>query len=285
MIYISTGGFKSQSASDTVKLLAENGFLSIELSGGVYENNQLKKLKDLQTEYGISFRVHNYFPPPLKSFVFNLASLNKDIARISIQHVKNAIDYSTELGSDVYSFHAGFLLDPGVSELGETISSRQLYDRTEAMKVFIERVNNLSKYALSKNVSLLIENNVVSSSNYKQFSGDPLLMTSKSECVYVMENTPDNVNLLVDVAHLKVSSQSLGLDATLLLTKCKKWIKAYHLSDNNGMEDENKAFDSDSWFWPHITKGLNYYSLEVYTSSLNVLHKQSELAETKVLKS
>jgi sugar phosphate isomerase/epimerase len=285
MIYISTGGFKSQSASDTVKLLAENGFLSIELSGGVYETNQLRKLKDLQTEYGLSFRVHNYFPPPLKPFVFNLASLNTNIATLSIQHVKNAIDYSTELGSDVYSFHAGFLLDPGVSELGETISSRQLYDRTVAMKVFIERVNSLSKYAHSKKVSLLIENNVVSSSNYKQFSGDPLLMTGKSECVYIMENTPSNVNLLVDVAHLKVSSQSLGVDAISFLTECEKWVKAYHLSDNNGMEDENKTFDVNSWFWPHIVNGLNYYSLEVYTSSLNVLRKQCELAKAKVLKS
>jgi sugar phosphate isomerase/epimerase len=99
-----------------------------------------------------------------------------------------------------------------------------------------------------------------------------------------MKNTPSNVNLLVDVAHLKVSSQSLGLDGTLFLTECKKWIKAYHLSDNNGLEDENKSFDSNSWFWTHIINGLNYYSLEVYTSSLNVLHEQSELAEAKVLK-
>jgi sugar phosphate isomerase/epimerase len=285
MIYISTGGFKYQTAYKTSKFLAENGFLAIELSGGIYEKNQLKKLKDLQTKYDIQFKVHNYFPPPLNPFVFNLGSLNKDIARLSIQHVKNAIDYSKELRSDVYSFHAGFLLDPGVSELGETISSRQLYDRTEAMKVFIERVNDLSIYALSKKVSLLIENNVISSSNYKQFFGDPLLMTNKSECIYIMENTPSNVNLLVDVGHLKVSSQSLGLDAILFLTKCKKWIKAYHFSENNGMEDENKEFDSNSWFWPHIINGLDYYSLEVYTSSLNVLSGQCELAEAKVLKS
>jgi sugar phosphate isomerase/epimerase len=285
MIYISTGGFKDQSASDTVKLLAKDGFISIELSGGVYENNQLGKLKDLQIKYGINFRVHNYFPPPSKPFVFNLASLNKDIARLSIQHAKKAIDYSSELGGSVYSFHAGFLLDPGVTELGEVIANRSLYDRTEAMEVFIERVNSLSKYAFSKKISLLIENNVISSSNFKQFSGDPLLMTSSNECVYIMKNTPSNVNLLVDVAHLKVSSKSLSLDATLFLTKCKKWIKAYHLSDNNGMEDENKAFDSNAWFWPYIIKGLDYYSLEVYTPSLSVLYKQRQLAEKKVLKS
>ena len=285
MIYISTGGFKHQSASDSVKLLAKNGFLAIELSGGLFEKNQLKKLKNLQEKYGINFKVHNYFPPPFKPFVFNLASLNKDIAALSIKHAMNAIDYSSELGSGVYSFHAGFLLDPGVSELGKTIPSRSLYDRTEAMNVFIKRVNDLSIYASSKKISLLIENNVVSNSNYKKFSGNPLLMTSKSECIYVMKNTPDNVNLLVDVAHLKVSSKSLGLDGTSFLAQCKKWIKAYHLSDNNGLEDENKSFDSNSWFWNHITNGLDYYSLEVYTPSLNVLHDQSDLAESKVLKS
>jgi len=285
MIYISTGGFKSQPASETAKLLAENGFFAIELSGGVYENNQLVKLKDLQIEYGINFKVHNYFPPPSIPFVFNLGSLNKDIASLSINHAKKAIDYSMELGSNIYSFHAGFLLDPGVSELGETITSRGLYDRKESMKVFIDRVNDLSEYANSKKVSLLIENNVVSSSNFKQFSGDPLLMTSSHECEYIMENTPSNVNLLVDVAHLKVSSQSLGLDPILFLNKCKKWIRAYHLSDNNGMEDENKSFDSNAWFWPHIINGFDYYSLEVYTPSLSLLYEQSQLAEAKVLKS
>lgn len=285
MIYISTGGFKNQPASDTVKFLADDGFFSIELSGGIYEKNQLKKLKNLKAEYGITFKVHNYFPPPLVPFVFNLASLNDDIARLSIQHAMNAIDYASELGSDVYSFHAGFLIDPGVSELGKIISGRVLYDRTEAMNIFIKRVNDLSKYAFSKNISLLIENNVVSDSNYKKFSGDPLLMTSVSECIYVMENTSTNVNLLIDVAHLKVSSKSLGLDSALLLTECKRWIKAYHLSDNNGLEDENKSFDTNSWFWAHITNGLGYYSLEVYTSSLKVLHEQYELAKIKVLKS
>ncbi len=285
MIYLSTGGFKTQPASVTVKHLAENEFLTIELSGGVYEDDQLRKLRDLQKQYDIIFKVHNYFPPPLKPFVFNLGSLNKEIASLSIQHVKNSIEYSVELGSDVYSFHAGFLLDPGVSELGVTIANRRLYDRAEAMKVFLERVNFLAEYALSNNVSFLIENNVVSDSNYKQFSGDPLLMTGKNECEYIMENTPDNVNLLVDVAHLKVSAQSVGFDAVSFLAKCRKWIKAYHLSDNNGMEDENKVFDEGSWFWPHLITGLNYYSLEVYTSSLNIIRSQYEMAKNKVLMS
>lgn len=285
MIYISTGGFKYQTAYESSKFLVENGFNAIELSGGVYKKNQLQMLSKLQNENDIVFKVHNYFPPPKNPFVFNLGSLNKDIAKLSIQHVKNALDCSVELGSDVFSFHAGFLLDPQVKELGQTISERHLYNRNESMMRFIDRVIDLSEYAFSKKVSLLIENNVISISNYKQFSGDPLLMTGTNEAKYIMENTPENVNLLVDVGHLKVSSNSLNFIGFDFLNICKKWIKAYHLSENNGEEDENKEFNNNSWFWENIINDLDYYSIEVYTPSIDILTDQYNIAKSKVYKS
>ena len=284
MIYVSTGGFKHQTAYDSAKFLVENGFNAIELSGGVYKENQLKELIKLQEQNDIIFKVHNYFPPPKNPFVFNLGSLSEDIAKLSIKHVKNAVDYSVELGSNVFSFHAGFLLDPQVSELGDTISERRLYNRNESMIRFIERVNHFSDYAYSKKISLLIENNVVSLANYEEFSGDPLLMTNTNEAKYIMENTPENVNLLVDVGHLKVSSRSLNFKEEEFLKTCKKWIKAYHLSDNNGKEDENSVFRNNSWFWPHLINELDYYSMEVYSSSIDILSQQYNLAKSKVLK-
>ena len=63
-----------------------------------------------------------------------------------------------------------------------------------------------------------------------------------------MENTNENVNLLIDVAHLKVSSNSLKFNQTMFEI-CDPWIKAYHLSDNNGLSDTNEPFSEDAWFW------------------------------------
>ena len=50
----------------------------------------------------------------------------------------------------------------------------------------------------------------------------------------------DKVGLLVDVAHLKVSANTLNFKPEQYLLKLNKYIKAYHLSDNNGLADENK---------------------------------------------
>ena len=81
MIYISTGGFKSYNCIKSIKLLVKEGLHDIELSGGKYEINQIRKLKaeKISTE-SLNLQVHNYFPPPKIPFVFNLASLDENIA-------------------------------------------------------------------------------------------------------------------------------------------------------------------------------------------------------------
>ena len=72
MIFISTGGIRTQTAFKTAQDFLSKGILGIELSGGAFQENQLKDLKELAGS--VSFRVHNYFPPPKEPFVFNLAS-------------------------------------------------------------------------------------------------------------------------------------------------------------------------------------------------------------------
>ena len=59
-------------------------------------------------------------------------------------------------------------------------------------------------------------------------------MAKYEECIQVMKSVPNNVKMLVDLAHLKVSSNSLNFDAIEFLSKCDLWISAYHLSDNDG---------------------------------------------------
>jgi sugar phosphate isomerase/epimerase len=282
VIYISTGGFYDQPASETAKILYENGINSVELSGGCFSVDNLDIILALSKK--INFQVHNYFPPPEKPFVFNLASLDSEIARLSNQHVLNGIKLGLDLDRPVYSFHAGFLLDPRVSELGKKILRRDLFDRKQSMEVFIDRLLALSEKARILGVELLIENNVISKANHVFFNKNPFLMAEADECQYVMENTPNNVNLLIDVAHLKVSSNSLGFDRVEFLKKCDPWIKAYHLSDNSGLSDDNQRIHDDSWFWPHLKCGLDYYSLEVYGESYGILCDQFNLITNKLIK-
>lgn len=261
VVSVSTGVFPELVAGDAAKALVDAGASAIELSGGVPTDDPLADLADVIGL--VPLRVHNYFPPSRDPFVFNLASADPEVARRSIGHVEGALRLVRELGGAEYSFHAGFLIDPGVDELGRPIHKRPLIDRDEALSRFVERVNSLAQSADADGICLLVENNVVSEANRDRFGGDPLLMSQPDECAEVMRATATNVYQLVDVAHLKVSAQSLAFDPVRMFTLCAEWIRGYHLSDNDGRADTNEPIRPDSWFWEHLDPDVAYQSVEV----------------------
>ena len=147
--------------------------------------------------------------------------------------------------------------------LGNKIEKVKLQNRKKSLNNFIKRVNILAKFARKKNVSLLIENNVLSKKNYLEFRSNPLLMTSDNEMIKIMKNTPENVNLLIDVGHLKVTAKTLKFNKEKTLKKVNKWIR-FLLSENNGLEDSNKTFNSKSWFFRNLNSNVDYISVEIY---------------------
>ncbi|MCG6167600.1 sugar phosphate isomerase/epimerase [Leptospira sp. FAT2] len=280
MIYISTGGFYHQNAFEISKLLIENGFLNIELSGGQFDTDLIPNLLSLKEQ--ANFQVHNYFPPYKIPFVFNLASLDPDISAKSFQHVKECITLSRDFNRKVYSFHAGYLLDPDPRELGKRIKARKVNSRADATDVFLSKIHELSKFASDMGIRLLIENNVLSKNNFEEFKLNPLLMVDPNETKKILDSCPKNVGLLVDVAHLKVSAESLSFDPEDMFRECDRYIEAYHLSDNDGKSDSNDLIHEDSWFWPFLKKNLNYYSLEIYNKPLKKLRECEALTLRKL---
>lgn len=281
MILVSTGTKPKQSAYQTVLEYKAAGIEAMELSGGLYVADDLQHL--LEQRKQVNLFVHNYFPPADPPFVFNLASLDKDVAEESIAHAKKSIVLSTELGNPIYSFHAGYLINPKSDELGSLIKKRELFDRTESRECFIERICELSQFAEQQGVQLLIENNVISRDNFKHFGCDPLLMTTPSEAREIMTKTPQNVNLLIDVAHLKVSAKTLDYNPEEMFSACNNWIRAYHLSDNDGTADTNDAIDENAWFWPYIVPKAMFYSLEIKALSPKELKEQVCLVENMLV--
>ena len=280
MIYISTGGVKNKTAFSFSEELASHGIMEIELSGGIYSESLLDDLLNLSSK--INFQIHNYFPPPEKPFVLNLGSLNSEIGTKSYEHILRALEWCTKLGSNYYSFHAGFLLDPGVDELGKKITDRDLYNRDESIEIFISRVKDLNEIAKELNITLMIENNVLSKNNSLEFKDNPLLMCYPEECYEILNCLPENIKLLIDVAHLKVSANSLKFNPEDMFKMCEHRIGGYLFSDNNGFSDSNQAFNSKSWFWKYLNPLINYISIEVYSSDLNLLLDQKKLTELKL---
>jgi sugar phosphate isomerase/epimerase len=280
MIYISTGGIKNKNASKFSEELVSYGINEIELSGGLHSESLLDDLLILSTK--INFQIHNYFPPPEKPFVLNLGSLDPEVGMKSYNHIVKALEWCSILGCDHYSFHAGFLLDPGVHELGKKIVDRDLYDRDKSKEIFVSRVKNLHEIAKNSDITLMIENNVLSNNNSLEFKSNPLLMCAPEECNEVLNNLPEDIKLLIDVAHLKVSANSLNFNPEKMFHMCENRIGGYHLSDNNGLSDTNQAFNSKSWFWNYLNPLIDYISIEVYSSDFNLLLDQKKLTKLKL---
>ena len=141
-------------------------------------------------------------------------------------------------------------------------------------KKFIFGLNKVSKIAKKKNIQLLIENNVLTKKNLNIFGKNPLLMVSTQQTLRLANMFPSNVKILVDVAHLKVSSKTLGFSPKEYLSKCSKFINGYHISENDGIDDQNKFINKNSWFLPYLKRNLDYYTLEIRSKNFMKLKSQ-----------
>tara|TARA_B110000977_G_C11069391_1_gene489015 strand:- start:1754 stop:2605 length:852 start_codon:yes stop_codon:yes gene_type:complete len=271
MIFQSTGAFPKSNILEISSNPAYDFISAYEMSSGLYHKNINQILKDLSKSHKIA--IHNYFPVPKSPFVLNLSSQNPEIIATSISHVRNSIDVAKEFCRPYYSFHAGFLIDPLPNELGNINAKKERIQRKDGLKTFADNVNLLSQYAEEKNITLMIENNVCSGNTLDRFGDSPLLFSDIAGAKELKSLINSNVKFLCDYAHLKVSSNILCFDPEAFLEEISERFIAAHLSDNDGLEDQNLCFDSSAWFWDHLPKDLEYYSVEVYQDEPSILEK------------
>ena len=282
MIYISTSCVKHSKIEDSVEELASNGFKNIELSGGTeyYENfeNDLLELKD---KYSLNYRCHNYFPPPKKPFVLNLASLNDETFQMSFNHLQKVVALSNRLGADKFAFHAGFFIDIKLNEIGKKLSRDKLFDQNEAVENFCSAYRKIKERA--GDVSLFIENNVFSRTNAETYSNEnPFMMTNFSDYQSLREKI--DFNLLLDVAHLKVSAKTLGLNWKSEFENMISESNYIHISDNDGFHDLNNQLTKSSNLLSMLrqsdTKNKDF-TLEIY-DNMNVIKESYEILNEAV---
>lgn len=264
-LYISTSCIPEKKIGNAVRVLAENGYTNIELSGGTnYYDDYIDELQSLKQDFSLHYLIHNYFPPPKEHFVLNLASLDDTTYSRSIEHCRKALKLCAELNVQKYAVHAGFYIPIETHELGAHIHSRPLYDKTRATDRFCSAINSLQK-EFPEFPKIYIENNVLSNKNYTEYnSNNPLMLTTADE--YEELKNIISFNLLLDIAHLKVSSNTLSRDFT---SECQHLIPEcdyIHISDNNGFEDGNDVFSPDS----SLYSLLSNYSLKNKTFTLEV---------------
>jgi len=277
-VFVSTGFEKKTNAYAVCQNFHRLGINSFELSGGKYSKNLIENINSLKNNF--YFKVHNYFPPPKNSFVINLASNNKIILKKSIDHILRSIIFAKNLGCDIYTFHAGFRFDPAPKELGRKTKVKELQSRDIALEIFKDSVIKIINFAIKKKIFLAIENNVVTKENISDFNENPFLLTNPKEIKDFFSTVKGPVGLLMDVGHFKVSSKTENFSAKLGLASLRSLIIAYHLSDNDGFKDLNMPFNKKAWFIKYLRKDLDYYSIEVNSSSPKLLLEQINIITT-----
>ena len=256
-LYVSTGAFKAKNLNNILNECQTTGFQFLELSSGIkFSDSLLEKCKVLEGE--MNFLIHNYFPAPPKPFVLNLASTDPFILKLSRELCKNAIDLCVDLGSPFYSVHSGFAINLKPEQLGQPdkqsiLTSKYVINPELAYSIFLESICEINCYAEEKSIGILIENNVVTPQHVARGKEDIFLMVKSEDVIRLMEDvSSQNIGLLVDVGHLNVSANALGYKKVKFLEDVKSYVRAFHLSENDGITDQNLPVRKDSWFLPHI---------------------------------
>ena len=285
MIYVSSAAIRRESLTQAVKELAEYGLQNIELTAGnALSENWLEELLELKAKYQLNYLCHNYFPVPKNPFVLNLASLDETTHTNSVQLAKKAIEVSKQLGGTKYAIHAGFRIDIPVSQIGKKIEKIDFYNEKKCWQKFTETVNAL--YSETDGVELFIENNVLSKPNFESYEGvNPFYVTDENSWNLLKSVVP-KTNLLLDVAHLKVSCNTLNLDFEKQLSSLAVQTNYIHLSDNDGLTDSNMPITENTMWLEHL-KDLNLsksytYTVEVY-GELSAIRASVNRVEKKLL--
>lgn len=232
----------SQPLPERVADLKRHGLTTIELGAGVTVGDDFDAVV---SDAGVRFLVHNYFPPPKKSFVLNLASADSGIRGQSVEMAVGGLELSARLGAPFYSVHAGFITDPtGFDGTGFIFPKPDspLAER-RAMERFIDTLRGLIARAADLGVQILVENNVCA----KGSEGKLLLQSPDGFAELFAEISEPALRVLLDTGHLNVSAATLGFDRAEFVRDVEPYIGGFHLHDNDGSADKHKPAGAGSW--------------------------------------
>ena len=279
-IFLSTTCFNKNSLDEIIKISRSNGIKNLEVSGGLQYIDE-KKLVDLfEKNNDINFRFHNYFPIPKNSFVINLAS--EKTAENSINNILKGIKFASKYGKKIFSFHAGLRFDPIASSLGKKQIKYKIINSDVSYKILEKSIDRIIKKKIEDTI-VCIENNVVEKKNFTP-GNNKYIFSDLTDSDFINRLIKDyNIKILLDVAHLKVSSKTLKFDPHEFIDKYQDSIFIAHLSDNNSIKDDGNILKKESWFWKSVKwKNIKYISLEIKNEDISILKKQVELTSRMV---
>lgn len=278
MIYTSTCCIKNPTnIIDVLEEYRKSDIENVEL-GSVHTFFEPKLL----AKYDFNFMIHGYFPPPKIPFNFNLASQNKIILKKSIDLAKAAIDVCCEINSSIFTFHAGIATDP--PKLGVRLPRKNIVDKEIARKTFFENTHVILDYAKQRGIKLSMELNVVQKFNLDNGKNRMILFADYEDVQsFYKEFKKSEIGILLDLAHTNVTSYWLRFDRDKFVAKMKDKVSVIHISNNNGLQDQNLALTGGCWEVSKLKKFKNKpITLESMNLTINEIKQNLELIRNNI---
>ena len=279
MIYTSTSCLKyPANVINVLEKYEKANIENVEL-GSVHTFFDVKKLK----QFNLNFIIHGYFPPPETKLIFNLASQNKIIKKRSIKLAKDAINLCCDIESPLYTFHAGFTVDP--KKLGVKFAQNKIIKKEISMEVFIESVIDIIDYAKKYGIKIAVEPNVVEEFNLTNSENKLLLLADIDEIKYFSKIfKKKDVGILLDLGHTAVTSHWLNFNKNEFVKTCLDNTVAVHVSNNNGKKDQHKSLTKKCWQTSQLKLFKNLpITLETMNLNLTQIKNNIKIAQTSLL--
>ncbi len=230
----------------------------------------------------MTIQPHNYFPPNKDNYVINLAKKNI-IKDYQFREILTAqINIAKHFNRKFLHYHAGYCFELSSADFGsEKLKNSLMIPKSICIENFYKNTKEISEILEKKGLKLLIENNVVNLAAFNTFGQNPFLCAHPDEILSILNKTDIFVGLLLDLAHLKVSSKTLRFDFFKAVKKLQPITCAIHISDNDGYQDTNQAFEEKSDVLQALKffKNLDFITVEVYSNDLNKIKSQVNLVK------
>ena len=271
--------------SSLLSRLNKNGISHLELGS----NHPYEDWEEFHSTFrNVNTLVHNYFPIPKDSFVLNVASTCKEIRTKSIEHVFTALEFCTETGSLLYTFHPGFLSDPaGASRSGSNYDfkwddsriSKNQRQYEECFERMLESIDLILNRSQNLGVPIAIE----TEGSFR--SPDHLLMQRPEEYERLFNSLGKNsVGINLNLGHLPLASKVFNFKISDFIDLIGDQVLAMEMSHNDGIDDQHLPLREDEWYWD-IILDQRFESvkkiLEFRETSLDQVIKNLELCHRK----
>lgn len=270
-IYVSTSNFGNSPIPDLLNKLDGKRYPLVEISSGhQLSGNAWEAIEKYIDTYSAKLLLHNYSPPEHGQLLINLSDPRSDVRDNVVAFIKERMDFTRQIGSDYYSFHAGYTVPYQFGLKNYSDSERMSKD--SALAIFTEELKKLVAHGEKIGVHIGVENHVSDPEN----SSNLILYDSDDFKTLFIEIPSDYLHLHLDTGHAKVTGTTLQTDIYSLIKDFPEKVMGMHLHDNNGFSDQHQPFNKDAWFLPHLDllENLQYACLETKASPSEISDMQ-----------